>query len=170
MATNYANPSSWTQAYNRTAPTNGDRSGFQYTQRPTYTPYAYNVPTPQSYTPWAVPGTVNFTGGGDEQAQQNANQWGAEFGAAQNQWGQQFGWQQQSDQFNMGLTAQQQAMAEWQAQQQQANWLDQFNYQQGRDQWEQGFAGQQLDQAREAARWNTFGRNQTPNFKWMRGW
>jgi len=48
--------------------------------------------------------------------------------------------------------------------------MDQFNYQQQRDQWEQGFAGQQLDQAREAARWNTFGRNQTPNFKWMRGW
>ena len=91
MATNYANPSSWTQAYNRTAPTNGDRSGFQYTQRPTYTPYAYNVPTPQSYTPWAVPGTVNFTGAGNESNQQNANQWGAEFGAAQNQWGQQFG-------------------------------------------------------------------------------
>lgn len=70
----------------------------------------------------------------------------------------------------MGLTAQQQAMAEWQAQQQQANWMDQFNYQQGRDQWEQQFAGQQLDQAREAARWSNFGRNQTPNFKWMRGW
>lgn len=168
MATNYVNPNSWNP---RTA-TTGDRTGFQYTQRPTYNPYSYNVPTPQNtYAPTPTPNQVNWSDPRPWNAdQQNANQWGAEFGAAQNQWGQQFGWQQQSDQFNMGLTAQQQAMAEWQAQQQQANWMDQFNYQQGRDQWEQQFAGQQLDQAREAARWSNFGRNQTPNFKWMRGW
>lgn len=62
-------------------------------------------------------------------------------GAAQNQVGGAVSVAAQNqDQFNMGLTGQQQAMAEWQAQQQQANWMDQFNYQQGRDQWEQGLA------------------------------
>ena len=160
----------WQSAYNRS--NNGDRTGFQYANRPTYNPYSYTVPTPQnSYAPTPAPNPVNWNDPRPwHQAQQNANQWAAEFGAGQNQWGQQFGWQQNMDQFNMGLTAQQQAMAEWQAQQQMANWMDQFQYQQQRDEWEQGFAGQQLEQAREAARWNTFGRNQTPNFKWMRSW
>ncbi len=61
------------------------------------------------------------------QAQQNAYQYGQDFTEAQRRWDEQFGWTQQTDQFNMGLAQQQQAMAQWTAQQQQGNWQNQYN-------------------------------------------
>lgn len=60
------------------------------------------------------------------QAQQNALQYGQDFNEAQRRWNEQFGWTQQTDQFNMSLAQQQQAMAEWTTQQQQGNWQSQF--------------------------------------------
>jgi hypothetical protein len=60
------------------------------------------------------------------QTQQNAMQYGNDFNENQRRWNQQFGWTQQNDQFNQGLASQQQAMAQWVAQNQQQNWGQQF--------------------------------------------
>lgn len=60
------------------------------------------------------------------QLQQNAYQYGQDFNENQRRWDQQFGWTQTTDQFNMNLAQQQQAMADWVARNQQGNWQQQF--------------------------------------------
>jgi hypothetical protein len=60
------------------------------------------------------------------QMQQNAYQWSNEFGENNTRWDQQFGETVQNNRYNQGLSTQQQAMAEWIAQNQQNNWQSQF--------------------------------------------
>lgn len=75
---------------------------------------------------------------------QNAYQYSQDFNEAQRRWDAQFGYQQGLDQFNMGLSTQQQQMAEWQAQQAAQQWAQDFNRQSGLDSWNQQFSQQQF--------------------------
>lgn len=61
-----------------------------------------------------------------EQLRQNSYQYGMDFNENQRRWDEQFGHTRANDQFNQSLAAQQQAMAQWVAQQQQNNWGQQF--------------------------------------------
>ncbi len=78
------------------------------------------------------------------QFNQNNYQWGAEFDQANQRYWDQTGWQRQGDQFNMNLAAQQQAQAEWQAQQAANQWGQEFGRQTGLDQFNQNFSQQQF--------------------------
>lgn len=78
------------------------------------------------------------------QFMQNAYQYGMDFNEAQRRYNQEFGWQQQQDQFNMGLAGRQQTMAEWQASESARQWQDQFGYTQQRDTQEFQLANDQL--------------------------
>jgi hypothetical protein len=124
-------------------------TGNQYTTQPVMPGSGnpgtqVNVPNPNSFT-WSPPSWVqgqDQAGWGTPamaqalqnyaqlqpwiQTQQNAMQYGQDFNENQRRWNQQFGWTQQNDQFNQGLASQQQAMAQWVAQQQQNNWGQQF--------------------------------------------
>ena len=78
------------------------------------------------------------------QFEQNRYQYGQDFNEAQRRYNQEFGWQQQQDQFNMGLSGRQQQMAEWQAGEAARQWNQQFGYTQQQDAREFQLANDQL--------------------------
>jgi hypothetical protein len=84
-----------------------------------------------------------------QQFLQNNQQYTTDFNEAQRRWDSQNGWQQQMDQYNMGLTGRQQTFAEWQAGEAANQWGAQFGWQQQNDLFSQGLAQQQqaIDQA-----------------------
>jgi hypothetical protein len=134
---------------NNTGTSTGTGTGDQYSTNPVMPGSGnpgtqVNVPNNNSFT-WSPPSWVqgqDQAGWGTPamaqalqnyaqlqpwiQTQQNAMQYGNDFNENQRRWNQQFGWTQQNDQFNQGLASQQQAMAQWVAQQQQNNWGQQF--------------------------------------------
>jgi hypothetical protein len=79
-----------------------------------------------------------------QQFMQNNYQYGADFNEAQRRWDSQNGWQQQMDQYNMGLTGRQQQAAEWQQQEAANQWGAQFGWTQQNDLFSQGLADRQL--------------------------
>lgn len=72
------------------------------------------------------------------QFQQNAYQYGNDFGEAQRRWDLQYGREGQQNQWQQGFSERQQGQAERQAQLAEQQWRDQFGYQQQQDQYNQG--------------------------------
>lgn len=147
------------------------QTGYQPSQLSPWNPQTPTTPTPtpgQQSTPqtWATPNgwtPANFNTSALQtqntaymsailpylQYQQNNSQYSQDFNEAQRRWDAQNGWQQQMDQYNMGLTGRQQQFNEWQAQEAANQWGAQFGWQQSNDLFSQGLAQrqQQIDQA-----------------------
>lgn len=104
------------------------------------------------------------------QFDQNRYQYAKDFNEAQRRFNQEFGWGTKRDTFNMNLSAQQQKMAEWVAQNQQGNWEKQFAHTQGQDIWGRGFSEKQLEAQNMQSRYQAFGRAQAPSAQWARSW
>lgn len=77
------------------------------------------------------------------QYMQNNSQYSQDFNEAARRFDTQSQWQQQMDQYNMGLTGRQQTMAEWQQQEAANQWGAQFGQQQSNDLFSQDLANRQ---------------------------
>jgi len=109
-----------------------------------WTPANFNTPALQSQNSAYMSTVLPYL-----QYQQNNSQYSQDFNEAQRRWDSQNGWQQQMDQYNMGLTGRQQNFNEWQAQEAANQWGAQFGWTQQNDLFSQGLAQRQqaIDQA-----------------------
>ncbi len=116
-----------------------------------------------------------------QEAMQNAYQWGSEYDEAQRRWDESFMQQDVMNQYGMGLQTRQQQMAEWEANEATRQWAEQFGWTQETDRWTQALAQEELAQremlqqmqnqaALQQARMSAFGRAEAPTAKYRRNW